>query len=159
MSTSHSENSSSSGYDTPHSHADDDEVTQAEDGEIPQADGAAGALITYIPLEQKYKAKFTFEDEPRIRHSYDIPSSVQLYFKDSANDAFDGGDVCLYEKMFMAGLRLSFSPLARELLQYLHMGSSQIRPNGWRYFFSSYLQWAIVLGDRRMSINQFFSIY
>jgi hypothetical protein len=59
----------------------------------------------------------------------------------------------------MAGLRLPFPAIAREFLEYLQVAPSQIRPNGWRYFFASYLLWPIILGNHRMSIREFFSIY
>jgi hypothetical protein len=59
----------------------------------------------------------------------------------------------------MAGLRLPFPAIAREFLEYLQVAPSQILPNGWRYFFAAYIQWPIVLGEHRMSIREFFSIY
>lgn len=116
MSTSHSEDSSSKDYGTPHSHADDDEVTQARDN--------AQAPISYIPLEELYEAKFTYEDGARIRHNFDIPSSVQLHFKDSKHGTIDGGEICLFERMFLGGFRHPFPTIAQELLQYLHVASS-----------------------------------
>lgn len=67
MFTSHSNGSFSRGYSPP-THADDDKVHQIEE--------ATQAPISYIPLEELCKAKFTFKDKARIRHNFDIPSSV-----------------------------------------------------------------------------------
>lgn len=67
MSASRSNGSSSRGYSPP-THADDDKVHQIEE--------ATQAPISYIPLEELCKAKFTFKDKARIRHNFDIPSSV-----------------------------------------------------------------------------------
>jgi hypothetical protein len=61
--------------------------------------------------------------------------------------------------MFLAGLRLPFPAIVRELLQYLHVSPSQIRPNGWRYFFATYIQWPTILDGHLMSIREFFHIY
>jgi hypothetical protein len=60
--------------------------------------------------------------------------------------------------MFMAGLKLPFPEIVRELLLYLGVAPSQIVPNGWRYFFASFLLWKRVLGTP-MRIEQFFNIY
>jgi hypothetical protein len=126
----------------------DNEVTQAGDN----------AKLPYLTSHWKssYEAKFTSEDEARIRQNFDISSSVQLHFKDPKHGTFDGGEICLFERMFLGGLRLPFPAIARELLQYLHIAPSQIRPNGWRYFFALFMQWPTILRGHLMSIHEFF---
>jgi hypothetical protein len=58
----------------------------------------------------------------------------------------------------MAGLRLPFPDIARELLLYLRVAPSQIFPNSWRYLFASFILWRTVLGTR-MSVPQFLNVY
>jgi hypothetical protein len=83
--------------------------------------------------------------------NYDIGSSVRLHFQDSSVLSIPGGDITLFERMFMAGLRLPFPDIAREFLLYLKVAPSQIFPNSWRYLFDSFILWRTVIGSR-MSI-------
>ena len=51
-------------------------------------------------------------------HNYDIPLSISLHFPDRSTRMIDGpGDICVYERMFMAGVCLPFPPIVRELLR------------------------------------------
>jgi hypothetical protein len=70
----------------------------------------------------------------------------------------NGGDVTLYERMFLAGLRLPFPEIARDFVLFLMVAPSQIMPNAWRYLFASYILWRLVL-KKEMDILQFFNIY
>jgi hypothetical protein len=69
-----------------------------------------------------------------------------------------GGDIVIYERMLLAGLRLPFLEIARELILYLGISPSQIAPNAWRYLFASFILWRTVL-EAQMTIPEFFNIY
>jgi hypothetical protein len=60
--------------------------------------------------------------------------------------------------MLLAGLRLPFPEIAQELILYLGVSPSQIAPNAWRYLFTSFILWRIVL-EAQMTIPEFFNIY
>jgi hypothetical protein len=49
------------------------------------------------------------------------------------------GEVCIYERMFKAGLRFPLSKIARDLLCYLRVAPYQIAPNGWHFLLASYM--------------------
>jgi hypothetical protein len=70
----------------------------------------------------------------------------------------DGGDITLFERMFLVGLRLPFPEIARDFVFFLMVAPSQIMPNTWRYLFASYILWRLVL-KKEMTILQFFNIY
>lgn len=108
------------------------------DYELHPIEGTVPNPATLRPLEQRYEAKFSSKDERVLRHNYDVPYSVSFHFKDPVLGTFGDGEVCLYERMFLASLRLPFPAIVWELLCYLQVSSSQVMPNGWRYFFASY---------------------
>jgi hypothetical protein len=60
--------------------------------------------------------------------------------------------------MLMAGFRFPFPEIARELLVRLGVAPSQIKPNGWRYLFASFVLWRTKL-QKRMTIDEFLTIY
>jgi hypothetical protein len=93
-----------------------------------------------------------------LRVNYDIGNSVRLHFQNLSSLSITGGDISLFERMFMAGLRLPFPDMARELLLYLRVAPSQIFPNSWRYLFASFVLWRTVIGTR-MSVPQFMNVY
>jgi len=66
-------------------------------------------------------------------------------------------EVCLYESIFEAGLRLPFPTIAWELLCYLHIDSSQIKPNEWRYPFVLLHSLAFGIGREHWFDNQIVS--
>jgi hypothetical protein len=83
-------------------------------------------------------------DEKVLCHNYDIPPSISLHFLDKSIDKsigmIDGPyDICIYERMFMARVHLPFPSIVRELLSSLGVVPGQLMPNGWRYFFSTFL--------------------
>jgi hypothetical protein len=45
--------------------------------------------------------------------------------------------VTLIERMFMAGVRLPFPKIVREVNVFLDIAPSQIAPSGWRYVIAS----------------------
>jgi hypothetical protein len=90
--------------------------------------------------------------------SYDILPSVQLSFQNPETKSIDGGDITLFQRMFMAGLRLPFPEIAWDFVLFLMVAPSQIIPDAWRYLFASYILWKTVLRSE-MSIGKFFNIY
>jgi hypothetical protein len=65
-----------------------------------------------VPLENLWVEILSAENECVLRHNYEIGSSVRLHFQDPASRTIRCWDVTLFEKMFMAGLRLSFPKIA-----------------------------------------------
>lgn len=70
------------------------------------------------------KANVTAAYEGRLRHNYDIPLSVQLHFQDPATRTINGGEVAIFKKTLMAGLRFPFSAIAWELVTFLGVAST-----------------------------------
>lgn len=68
----------------------------------------------------------------------------------------DRNEVCLYEAMFLAGLKLPFPRLVWEFLNYLNLAPHQIIPNIWRVFFASVALWPKVLGEgEQLTVREF----
>jgi hypothetical protein len=118
--------------------------------------GDLPAVLT--PLENRHVSLFSVQSEWILRTNYDIGDSVRLHFQDPSALSIPGGDITLFERMFMAGLRLPFPDIAREFLLHLKVAPSQIFPNSWRYLFASFILWRTVIGSR-MSIPQFLNVY
>jgi hypothetical protein len=97
-------------------------------------------------------------DEFRLRNNYDILPPVLLHFQNPVTLEIQRGDIVIYERMLLAGLQFPFSDIARELVLYLGVSSSQIAPNAWRYLFASFILWRTVL-EAWMTIPEFFNIY
>jgi len=113
---------------------------------------------TLIPLENRYVSLLSMKNEWVLRINYDIGNSVRLHFQDPSSLHIRVGDVSLFERMFMVGLRLPFPDIAQDLLLHLRVAPSQIFPNSWRYLFASFILWRSVVGTR-MSIPQFLNVY
>jgi hypothetical protein len=65
-------------------------------------------------------------DEKVLRHNYDIPPLIFLHFSGKSTGMIVGlGDICIYEPMFMAEVRLPFPPIVRELLSFLGVSPGQ----------------------------------
>jgi hypothetical protein len=77
-----------------------------------------------------WESKLTRADERRVRRECFIPPFVSLRFDEKKVGAIvrsDRHEVCVYEAMFRAGLRLPFLPMVRELLNYLDLAPHQLR--------------------------------
>jgi hypothetical protein len=62
--------------------------------------------------------------------------------------------------MFKSGLRLPFLAIAQDLLGYLNLALSQIKPKGWRCFLSCCILWPFVLGEGNpLTIKEFLYVY
>jgi hypothetical protein len=66
--------------------------------------------------------------------------------------------VTITERMLMAGFRFPFPLIAWELLVRLGVAPSQVKPNGWRYLFASFVLKRTKL-QKRMTIDEFLTIY
>lgn len=56
-------------------------------------------------------SRLTSNDERVLWHNHDIPPSVRLHFTDLDSGAIPGpnaGDICVYERMFLARLQIAF---------------------------------------------------
>jgi hypothetical protein len=104
------------------------------------SDGApVGGGPNLIPHENRFRSLITAFEESRLRQSYNIPDSVTLHFQELGQLFIAGGDVTITERMLMAGFRFPFTGIARELLVQLGVAPSQVKPNGWRYLFASFV--------------------
>jgi hypothetical protein len=95
--------------------------------------------IDLSPLESRVETALLERHEGVLRQNYDIPPMVRMLYQNPRARVIDGGDVTLFERMFMAGLRLPFPEIARDFVLFLMVAPSQIMPNVWRYLFASYI--------------------
>jgi hypothetical protein len=102
-------------------------------------------------------------DERRVRKECFIPRFIKLRFDENNSGAVarsDTHEVCVYETMFKAGLRLPFIRIIRELLSFLNLSPHQLSPNAWRTFLSCVVLWPLALGrEHTLTIKEFLHIY
>jgi len=79
-----------------------------------------------IPLENRHVSLLSVQNEWVMRVNYDIGKSIRLHFQDPSALSITGGDISLFERMLMVGLRLPFPDIAREFLLYLKVAPSQV---------------------------------
>jgi hypothetical protein len=115
-------------------------------------------LPLLIPHENRHVSLLSVKNEWVLHINYDINNSVRLHFQSPTSLSINSGEISLLERMFMAGLRLPFPDIARELLLHLRVAPSQLFPNSWRYLFASFILWKTVVRSR-MSIPQFLNVY
>jgi hypothetical protein len=114
--------------------------------------------VDLSPLESRVDTAIFAKHEGVLRLNYEISPTVKLFYQAPGTRVIDGGDVTLFERMFLAGLRLPFPEIAQDFVLFLMVAPSQIMPNAWRYLFASYILWRLVL-KKEMGILQFFNIY
>jgi hypothetical protein len=123
------------------------------------SDGAPiGGGPNLIPHENRFKSLIPAYDESCLRQSYNILDSMTLHFQEPDQLFIAGGDVTIIERMLMAGFRFPFTGIARELLVQLGVAPSQVKPNGWRYLFASFVLWRTKL-QKRMYVAELLTIY
>jgi hypothetical protein len=93
-------------------------------------------LPLLIPHENRHVSLLSVKNEWVPCINYDIGNSVCLHFQSPTSLSISGSDISLFERMFMAGLRLPFPDIARELLLHPRVAPSQLFPNSWRYLFA-----------------------
>ena len=81
----------------------------------------------------------------RYRDRYQIPSDIVLRILDLNERACSAryDDVAFYEANFNAGLRFPMQPLMRELLDHLHLASTQLAPNARRTVVACMVMWKV----------------
>jgi len=114
--------------------------------------------VRLVPPEDRLESTWLAGHDSALRRAYDIGPSVNLFFQEAGLLGIAGGEVTLTERMLMAGVRLPFPKIVREVCAFLGVAPSQIAPNGWRYVVASSILWQQVLGTE-MDAAQFFSIY
>jgi len=114
--------------------------------------------VDLSPLENRVETVLFERHEGVLWQNYDIPSTVRMFYQTLGARVIDDGDVTLFERMFMAGLRLPFLEIAWDFVFFLMVAPSQIMPNTWRYLFTSYILWKLVL-KKEMKVLQFLNIY
>lgn len=119
---------------------------------------ARSGTVRLVPPEDRLELTWLASHESTLRRAYDIGPSVNVFFQEPGSLGITGGEITLTERMFMAGVRLPFPKIVREVCAFLGVAPSQIAPNGWRYVVASSLLWRQVLGSE-MDVAQFFSIY
>jgi hypothetical protein len=120
-------------------------VTESEEEELLSEDEVVLEQVEpqmpLVPLDRRGVSKICTGDEFRLRNNYDIPPTVLLHFQNPVTREICGGDLVIYEKMLLAGLRFPFSDIARELVLFLGVSPSQLTPNAWRYLLGSSILW------------------
>jgi hypothetical protein len=109
-------------------------------------------------MESRVETALFERHEGVLRLNYDILPTVRMFYQTPGARLIDGGDITLFERMFLARLRLPFPEIAPDFVLFLMVASSQIMPNAWRYLFASYVLWRLVL-KKEMKIIQFLNIY
>jgi hypothetical protein len=95
--------------------------------------------VDLSPLEIKVETVLFERHEGVLRLNYNIPPMVRMFYQTPGARLIDGGNITLFERMFLAGLRLPFPEIARDFVLFLMVAPSQIMPNTWRYLFASYI--------------------
>jgi hypothetical protein len=90
-----------------------------------------------VPLEDRVELTWLKNHEATLSRAYDIGPSINLFFQEAGSLGIAGGEVTLTERMLMAGVRLPFPKIVREICAFLGVAPSQITPNGWRYVIAS----------------------
>jgi hypothetical protein len=124
---------------------------------VPPPATRSGAVRLVLPGD-RLESTWLASHESTLRKAYDIGPSVNIFFQEPGSLGIAGGKVTLTERMLMAGVRLPFPKIVREVCAFLGVAPSQIAPNGWRYVVASSILWRQVLGTK-MDAAQFFSIY
>ena len=104
--------------------------------------GEASSLSFHPDFPRRQRSYFTVVDEKVLCHNYDIPPYMSLHFPDGSTWMIGRpGDICVYERMFLAIVRLPFAPIITELLSFLGIALRHLMPNGLRYFLPMFLLW------------------
>jgi hypothetical protein len=76
----------------------------------PASDAAHSVLRSEYPCWQR--SYFIAANKGVLHHNYDIPASISLHFPDKSTGMIKGhADICVYERMFLVGVRLLFPPI------------------------------------------------
>jgi hypothetical protein len=81
------------------------------------------------PLENRRVACIFEEHEEVLRQNYDILPTVRMFYQNSETWSINGGNITLFERIFMAGLWLPFLEITKDFILFLMVTPSQIMPN------------------------------
>jgi hypothetical protein len=113
----------------------------------------SNGFVDLSPLESRVETALFAKHEGVLRLNYEIPPTVKMFYQAPGARIINGGDVTLYERIFLPGLRLPFPEIAQDFVLFLMVVPSQIMPNASRYLFFSYILWRLVLKRRWISCN------
>jgi hypothetical protein len=120
-------------------HLSENDHSELHEEQIPAKEVQAEGGPALVPLENHRPTILSTKNERVFCHNYEIGLSVWLHFQDPSTWTINGKDINLFERIFMAGLRLLFPKIARELLLILMIAPSQLVLNAWKYLFASYI--------------------
>ncbi|XP_060971672.1 uncharacterized protein LOC133037917 isoform X2 [Cannabis sativa] len=110
-------------------------------------------------LRDNPRSSMTKGDILRMRHQYEIHSSIQMRLPTIAERPdWDSGDwVCMYEFPFRIGFRFPFPPFVQEVLDYYEVAPSQLMPNAWRLLLG--IEVIVRVKGKRVDLVDFQSSY
>ncbi|KAM6565968.1 hypothetical protein CsatA_025096 [Cannabis sativa] len=110
-------------------------------------------------LRDNPRSSMTKGDTLRMRHQYEIHSSIQMRLPTIAERPdWDSGDwVCMYEFPFRIGFRFPFPPFVQEVLDYYEVAPSQLMPNAWRLLLG--IEVIVRVKGKRVDLVDFQSSY
>jgi hypothetical protein len=102
-------------------------------GSVPSTSGLKTKKVEVAPnldpLENRRVACIFEEHEEILRQNYDILPTVRMFYQNSETWSINGGNITLFERIFMAGLWLPFLEITRDFILFLMVTPSQIMPN------------------------------
>ncbi|XP_060974434.1 uncharacterized protein LOC115696430 isoform X2 [Cannabis sativa] len=110
-------------------------------------------------LRDNPRSSMTKGDILRMRHQYEIHSSIQMRLPTIAERPdWDSGDwVCMYEFPFRICFRFPFPPFVQEVLDYYEVAPSQLMPNAWRLLLG--IEVIVRVKGKRVDLVDFQSSY
>lgn len=95
-----------------------------------------------------FPVSMTNEVFNRLRPHFQIPKDVPIRKVDKGEKCYMGEscEVGFYEATFIAGLRLPFSYLYHQLVDYMGVSVCQIAPNAFRIFICTKVLWGQLSG-------------
>jgi hypothetical protein len=86
--------------------------------------------VRLVPPEDRLESTWLACHEATLRRAYDVGPSVNIFFQEPGSLGIAGGEVTLTERMLMAGVRLLFPKIIREVCAFHGVAPGQIAPNG-----------------------------
>jgi hypothetical protein len=112
---------------------------------------------------ESWRSTLRPHDAERLRKTYEIPDEVKIRIPGLDDNIFGNTsehEVCIYEKALMAGLRLPFSQVAREMLHILEMAPTELKAGAWRHVVACSVAWPMVLGDgQQLTAPEFLNLF